>query len=79
MKNYRTTAIICKSEKDIKILQKSLNLPFTVLNGQTEKFETGLFLTTIHCEKGLEFEVFIIPFENDKNYSTEFDSGVLYT
>ncbi|MEK4198020.1 HelD family protein [Cytobacillus sp. FSL K6-0265] len=76
--DYRTTAIICKMEEDLQILQEHLNIPFTVLDGQTEKFETGLLLTTIQYAKGLEFDVVIVPFVNETNYKTEFDRGLLY-
>lgn len=76
--DYRTTAIICKMEEDLQILQEHLNIPFTVLDGQTEKFETGLLLTTIQYAKGLEFDVVIVPFVNETNYRTEFDRGLLY-
>ncbi|MFC3872220.1 HelD family protein [Cytobacillus kochii] len=78
MNDYRTTAIICKGEKDLQILQERLNIPFTVLDGQTGKFETGLVLTTIQYAKGLEFDVVIVPFVNETNYRTEFDRGLMY-
>ncbi|MBD3109197.1 ATP-binding domain-containing protein [Bacillus sp. AGMB 02131] len=78
MNDYRTTAIICKMEEDLQILHERLNIPFTILDGQTEKFETGLLLTTIQYAKGLEFDAVIIPFVNETNYRTEFDRGLLY-
>lgn len=50
--NYQSTAIICKTERDLQVLKEHLNLSFTVLDGQSEKFETGLLLTTIQYAKG---------------------------
>ncbi|TKI48237.1 HelD family protein [Lysinibacillus tabacifolii] len=76
--DYQSTAIICKTERDLKVLKEHLNLSFTVLDGQSEKFETGLLLTTIQYAKGLEFDMVIIPFVNKANYHTEFDNGLLY-
>lgn len=76
--DFQTTAIICKTEKDLQILQDRLTLSFTVLDGQTEKFESGLLLTTIQYAKGLEFDAVIVPFVNETNYRTEFDRGLLY-
>ena len=76
--NYRTTAMICKTEKDLQILKERLNIPFTILDGHTEKFETGLLITTIQYAKGLEFDAVIVPFVNETNYKTEFDRGLLY-
>ncbi|WP_462406559.1 HelD family protein [Gracilibacillus sp. Marseille-QA3620] len=78
MNDYRTTAIVCKTEKDLQFLQERLHLPFTVLDGHTEKFEIGLLLTTIQYAKGLEFDAVIVPFVNETNYRTEFDRGLLY-
>lgn len=76
--DFKTTAIICKSEKDLLVLQHQLNIPFTVLDGQTERFETGLLLTTIQYAKGLEFDSVILPFVNETNYKTTFERGLLY-
>ena len=78
LNDYKSTAIICKTEKDVKLLQEQLNSPFSVMDGQTEKFGTGLILTTIQYAKGLEFDAVIIPFVNETHYKTEFDRGLLY-
>ncbi|WP_216831691.1 HelD family protein [Alkalihalobacterium elongatum] len=76
--DYKSTAIICKTEKDLQVLQNKLNIAFTILDGQTETFETGIILTTIQYAKGLEFDAVILPFVNDTNYKTTFERGLLY-
>lgn len=75
---YKTTAIICKTEADLKRIKSKLTVPFHILDGQTEKFETGLLLTTIQYAKGLEFDAVLVPFVDKSNYQTAFDQGLLY-
>ena len=75
----KTTAIICKTERDMRMLQRHMDFPFVILDGRTEKFETGApILTTIQYAKGLEFDNVIVPFVNAENYHTDFDRGLLY-
>lgn len=77
--DYKSTAIICKTDLDMQVLEAHLGIPFTILDGETEKFETETtILTTIQYAKGLEFDAVILPFVNAANYSTEFDRGLLY-
>lgn len=76
--DYKTIAIICKTEEDLNNIKDQLKVPYYVLNGQTEKFEIGLLLTTIQYAKGLEFDAVVVPFVNDLNYKSEFDKGLLY-
>ncbi len=78
LNDYKTTAVICKTEEDVKVLQGRLNIPFTVLDGETKKFGAGLIITTIQYAKGLEFNSVILPFVNEINYKTAFDRGLLY-
>lgn len=75
---YKTTAIICKTEDDLKRIKSKLTVPFHILDGQTEKFENGLLLTTIQYAKGLEFDAVLVPFVDKSNYQTTFDQGLLY-
>lgn len=77
--SYKTTAIICKTEEDLKQLQAHFkDRPYLLLNGETKTFATGLILTTIQYAKGLEFDAVIIPYVNRTNYSNDFDRGLLY-
>ncbi|MEK4522022.1 UvrD-helicase domain-containing protein [Psychrobacillus sp. FSL W7-1493] len=75
---YKTTAIICKTENDLNRLISSLTVPFHILDGQTEKFEAGLLVTTIQYAKGLEFDAVLVPFVDEFNYHTSYDQGLLY-
>ena len=77
--DVNTTAVICKTAEDLTYIQKELqDVLFTILNGDTQKFEAGVILTTIQYAKGLEFDAVIVPFVNATNYSSTFDSGLLY-
>ncbi len=76
--DWKTTAIICKTEEDIARIEQHLNVPYTILNGVTVKFETGVLVTTIQYAKGLEFDHVIVPFVDGDKYKTEFDRGLLY-
>ena len=75
----KTTAIICKTERDMRTLQNHMDFPFAILDGRTEKLKTGTtILTTVQYAKGLEFDAVIVPFVNAANYHTDFDRGLLY-
>ena len=76
--DFKSTAIICKSERDVKQLGELLNVPFTILSGETKRFTPGILLTTIQYAKGLEFDVVIIPYVDATHYDTSFDGGLLY-
>lgn len=77
--SYKTTAIICKTNADLVELEKMLtDVPFTILDGDAQTFETGTLLTTIQYAKGLEFDAVIIPYVDSKHYETSFDCGLLY-
>ena len=75
---WKTTAIICKTENDLDLIKQNLDVPFHVLDGKTEKFETGVLLTTIQYAKGLEFDAVIVPLVDDARFRTDFDQGLLY-
>lgn len=75
---WKTTAIICKTEQDMQFIKQQLTEPFTVLDGTTEHFATGIILTTIQYAKGLEFDHVILPFVDATRYATTFDKGLLY-
>lgn len=75
---HKSTAIICKSEQDVKELTVKLSIPNTILNGETKHFKQGVILTTVQYAKGLEFDAVVIPYVDNDHYSTEFDKGLLY-
>lgn len=77
--HYKSTAIICKSTKDLLLIKSSLqHRNLFILDEETTKYSTGLILTTIQYAKGLEFDSVIIPFVSKANYSNAFDQGLLY-
>ena len=76
--SQKSTAIICKTDAQVEQLKKSLNIPYTIVDGQTRIFERGTILTTIQYAKGLEFDAVIVPFVDDQSYKTDFDRGLLY-
>lgn len=77
--DFKSTAIICKTESDLVLLKEHVNhLPIHLVDAHTEKFEKGIILTTIQYAKGLEFDSVIVPFVNGTNYRNEFDRGLLY-
>ncbi len=76
--HWRTTAIICKTEADLQFIKERMTVPFYILDGHTEKFETGVLLTTVQYAKGLEFDYVIVPLVDAGRYATDFDQGLLY-
>ncbi|QBP40973.1 HelD family protein [Paenisporosarcina antarctica] len=74
----KTTAIICKTEQDLEVIKQYLQVPFHIIDGKTEKFATGVLLTTIQYAKGLEFDTVIVPFVDEERFTTEFERGLLY-
>lgn len=69
---WKTTAIICKNGHDVKHITSRLQVPYTVLDGETVHFSTGLIVTTIQYAKGLEFDHVIVPFVDAARYNTQF-------
>ena len=77
--DFKTTAIICKTDDQVALLQQQLaHIPHTVLDGQTTTFSTGVLLTTIQYAKGLEFDAVVVPFVDAVSYQTPFERGLLY-
>lgn len=82
VKSHRdqTVCVVCKDMKEIKSLQKASKFinTFEVLDEEKEMTESKTLLSTIINSKGVEFDVVIIPFANDENYSSELDRNLLY-
>lgn len=76
----QTVCVVCKDMKEIKSLQKASKFinTFEVLDEEKEMTESKTLLSTIINSKGVEFDVVIIPFANDENYSSELDRNLLY-
>lgn len=75
-----TLAIITRTNKRAKELYASLSGEFamTLLTPDSEKFLTGITMTSVSMAKGLEFEDVIIPSADRSTYCTETDRKLLY-
>lgn len=77
--NFKTCAIICKTEKQVKRVIEILGTRiFHVINGQTDRFSEGLSVTTVQFAKGLEFDQVLVPFVDQETYQRDLDKGLLY-
>ena len=76
----QTVCVVCKSLKEIKMLQNASSVlkTFEVLDEEKEMTESKTLMSTIINSKGVEFDVVIIPFANDENYHNELDRNLLY-
>mgnify|MGYP002798594459 FL=1 len=76
----QTVCVVCKSMKEIKLLQNASSVlkTFEVLDEEKEMTESKMLMSTIINSKGVEFDVVIIPFANDENYHNELDRNLLY-
>ncbi len=72
-------AIICKTNEEIKELQKSSPelKKFKILSS-TKSTNAKKIITTPANAKGVEFDCVIIPFATDENYKNELDRNLLY-
>ncbi|MDF3001943.1 MAG: hypothetical protein K0Q48_2062, partial [Bacillota bacterium] len=75
-----TLAIITKTNNSAKALYESFFEEFemTLLTPDSEKFSTGVTVTSVSMAKGLEFEEVIIPSADSITYCTETDRKLLY-
>ncbi len=74
----QSIAIICKTEDDVKLLQKGNPFikKFKELN--KGKMVSKKIITTPSLAKGVEFDCVIIPFANETTYHNELDRNLLY-
>lgn len=82
-KGYKTIAIICKDEKEVKNIEKKLldaNLDVKSLSINDKEYKGGLFVLTSSASKGLEFDAVMINDASEKNYSSnsDLDMHLLY-
>lgn len=73
----QSIAIICKTNEEIKSLQKASAVikKFKPLNTSSKE---NLFISTPAKAKGVEFDCVIVPFATEKNYHNELDRNLLY-
>lgn len=74
----QSIAIICKSEDEIKKLQRESDIikKFKILNDT--KTNARHLLTTPAKAKGVEFDCVIVPFATQRNFHNELDRNLLY-
>lgn len=72
----QSIAIICKTQQDIKELQKAS--PLIKKFKQLENGNSKEIITTPAQAKGVEFDCVVIPFANKNKYFTELDQNLLY-
>lgn len=82
-KGYKTIAIICKDDKEVKLMEKKLldaNLDVKSLSLNDKEYNGGLFVLTSSASKGLEFDDVIINDASEKIYSSnsDLDMHLLY-
>ena len=72
-------AIICKTNEQIKTLQKESAVikKFKLLTPD-KTTNAKRIITTPANAKGIEFDCVIIPFANSENYKNELDRNLLY-
>lgn len=77
---FNSLGVICKTQKQANSLFEALeaNHKINLLNSGSVAFGRGIVITTAHLAKGLEFDMVIVTFCNDKNYQTEPDRQMLY-
>ena len=80
-KGFKSTGIICKTERQAAVLHgmlKSQSPEAVLLTAKSEKFDNRLVVTTAYLAKGLEFDCVILPGADRTNYKNEIDRQMLY-
>lgn len=77
---YVSLGIICKSQKQAKLLFEELRIHDNVflLSSAGSEFRNGIIITSVHMAKGLEFDQVIVPDASDQLYQTSLDRSLLY-
>ena len=74
--NSQRVAIICKTQSQISTLKKSSDIIKKFKD--VENTNARKLITTPAKAKGIEFDVVIIPFADDKTYKNQLDQNLLY-
>ena len=82
-KGYKTIAIICKNEKEAKIIYKKMlnnNINAKLITSKDEQYSGGVFVLSSALSKGLEFDAVIVNNASNNIYSCEskVDMHLLY-
>lgn len=78
-KSYDHIAIICKCNKEAKVVATKLRqlIDCTLMN-EPEDYENRILVTTCATAKGIEFDAVIIPNADNENYKNTVDKNILY-
>ena len=78
-KSYDQIAIICKCNKEAKVVATKLRqlIDCTLMN-EPEDYENRILVTTCATAKGIEFDAVIIPNADNENYKNTVDKNILY-
>lgn len=77
---FETTAIVCKSQKEVNSLYSKLSKYMEVhtLKGDETTLEKGVIIMPIYMAKGLEYDTVIVYEANSENYYEDADKQLLY-
>jgi DNA helicase-2/ATP-dependent DNA helicase PcrA len=79
-KDYRSIALICKTEKDAALLYERLKskTDIRLMKSEAEIDLCGVFILPVYMSKGLEFDAVLICNADMKHYYSEEDKNLLY-
>ncbi|WP_135554689.1 ATP-binding domain-containing protein [Paenibacillus cymbidii] len=78
---FRTIGIVCKTPSQAGTLYGKFALTdpsVSLLDLNSDKFQEGVIVTSVHASKGLEFDQVIVPFADSSHYKSEMDRNLLY-
>jgi DNA helicase-2/ATP-dependent DNA helicase PcrA len=78
---YVSLGIICKSQTQAKLLFEQLHSVYedmALLDFESDVFQEGIVITSVHMSKGLEFDQVIVPDVSDVLYKTRLEQSLLY-
>lgn len=78
---YASLGIICKSQAQATVLFEQLHSVYeniALLDFESDVFQEGIVITSVHMSKGLEFDQVIVPDVSDILYKTPLERSLLY-
>lgn len=80
-KNHTSIAVICKSAQESKKAYSELKplIDIKLIDNEKTPFEKGTIVIPVYLAKGIEFDAVVLYNASDQNYSTLYDSRLLYT
>lgn len=79
---YKSTALICKTEKECEKIKKALDkggiVKSKILSEKQHQYEAGVIIVPSHLAKGLEFDVVFIVNLEESYFNNELDIKLLY-